>query len=110
MSKFLNISDLKTTELINGFHGKFVHAKNFTIAFWEIDKDSILPEHAHIHEQTTQVIEGSLELTIGAETKILVAGEIAVIPPNVIHSGKALTNCKVTDTFCPVREDYKFDS
>jgi quercetin dioxygenase-like cupin family protein len=110
MPKFLNISELKTTELIKGFHGKFVHAKNFTVAFWEIDKDSILPKHAHIHEQTTQVIEGNLELTIGTKTKILKAGEIAVIPPNVTHSGKALTNCKVTDTFCPVREDYKFDN
>jgi len=110
MNKFLKISDLKTTNLLKGFHGKFVHAENFTIAFWEIDKDSILPEHAHIHEQTTQVIEGNLELTIGTATKILKAGEMAIIPPNVTHSGKALTNCKVTDTFYPVREDYKFDN
>jgi quercetin dioxygenase-like cupin family protein len=109
MNKFINISDLKTTELLKGFNGKFLHTQNFTIAFWEIDKDSFLPEHKHIHEQTTQVIEGNLELTIGTETKILKPGEIAIIPPNIPHSGKALTNCKVTDTFCPVREDYKFN-
>jgi len=106
---FTSLSNLKATELLKGFNGKFVHTQNFTIAFWEIDKGSILPKHNHIHEQTTQVIEGNLELTIGTETKILKAGEIAVIPPNVAHSGKALTNCKVTDTFCPVREDYKFN-
>jgi len=106
---FTSISNLKSTELLKGFNGKFVHTQNFTIAFWEIDKNSILPKHAHIHEQTTQILEGKLELTIDGNTKILEAGDLAIIPPNVSHSGKALTNCKVTDIFCPVREDYKFN-
>ncbi|MFZ3274345.1 MAG: cupin domain-containing protein, partial [Lutibacter sp.] len=68
---------------------------------------SLLPEHAHIHEQTTQVIEGKLELVIDGVTTVLEPGMIANIPSNVIHSGKALTNCKVTDVFSPTREDYK---
>lgn len=106
---FKSVNDLKSTELLKGFNGKFVHTDSFTIAFWEIDKDSILPKHAHIHEQTTQVLEGKLELTIGETTKILKAGDLAIIPSNVTHSGKAITNCKVTDIFCPVREDYKFN-
>ena len=90
-----------------GFKGRMVHAENFTIAFWEIEKGSILPEHKHINEQTTQVIKGALELTINGKTQILEGGDIVVIPPNVIHKGKALTNCEITDTFCPTREDYR---
>jgi quercetin dioxygenase-like cupin family protein len=101
------IKELTKNELMPGFNGRFVHAKSFTIAYWEIDKDAILPKHSHIHEQTTQVTEGTLELTVEGKKHILVPGTILVIPSNSVHSGKAITNCKVTDTFCPVRTEYQ---
>ena len=104
---YKEIYKIEPKEIIKGFKGRFVHAENFTISFWEIDADSILPEHNHIHEQTTQVIEGELEMTIDGVTKVFKPGMIAIIPSNIVHSGKALTDCKVTDIFCPVREDYK---
>ena len=101
------IETIEQQELMPGFKGRFVHTNSSTIAFWEIKKGSLLPEHHHIHEQTTQIIEGQLELTINGETNILKPGTIAVIPSNSKHSGRALTDCKITDTFCPAREDYK---
>lgn len=101
------IDTIEQRELIPGFKARFVHTNSSTIAFWEIKKGSFLPEHHHIHEQTTQIIEGQLELTINGKTNILEPGTIALIPSNSKHSGKALTDCKITDTFCPVREDYK---
>ncbi|AMC10990.1 cupin [Lutibacter profundi] len=104
---FKYISKIKQKEIIEGFKGRFFHTDSFTIAFWEIEKGAILPEHSHIHEQTTQVIEGTLEMTVHGKTQVLESGMIINIPSNVKHSGKALTTCKLTDTFCPVREDYK---
>ena len=104
---FKEISKIEQKEVLKGFKGRFLHTNSFTIAFWEIEKGAILPVHEHIHEQTTQVIEGKLEMTINNETQILEPGMIVSIPSNVKHSGKALTSCKLTDTFCPVREDYK---
>lgn len=102
-----DISKIEQKEIIKGFNGRFFHTDNFTIAFWEIEEGSLLPVHSHIHEQTTQVIEGKLEMLIDGITTVLEPGMIANIPSNVIHSGKALTNCKVTDVFSPTREDYK---
>ena len=102
-----DISKIEQKEIIKGFNGRFFHTNNFTIAFWEIEEGAILPEHSHIHEQTTQVIEGKLEMLIDGVSSVLEAGMIANIPSNVIHSGKALTKCKVTDVFSPTREDYK---
>lgn len=78
-----------------------------TIAFWEIESGAELPLHNHVHEQMTKVEEGQFELTVGGETKVYTKGMVAMIPPNVAHSGKALTSCKLLDVFQPVREDYK---
>lgn len=102
-----DISNIEQKEIIKGFNVRFFHTNSFTIAFWEIEEGSILPEHSHIHEQSTQVIEGKLELLIDGISTVLEPGMIANIPSNVIHSGKALTKCKVTDVFSPTREDYK---
>lgn len=101
------IDTIEQKEIMPGFKGRLVHADGFTIAYWDIEAGSVLPEHKHIHEQTTQVIEGKLEFTLNGETQIMEPGMIAIIPSNALHSGKALTNCKITDVFCPVREDYK---
>ena len=92
--------------MLKGFKGRFVHTENFTIAFWEIEAGAELPEHAHIHEQTTHVTDGELQLTIAGETMVCKSGTIVGIPSNVKHKGVALTDCKVVDTFHPVREDY----
>lgn len=102
-----DISNIEPKEIIKGFKGRFFHTNSFTIAFWEIEEGAILPEHSHIHEQSTQVIEGKLEMLIDGITTVLEPGMIANIPSNVFHSGKALTKCKVTDVFSPTREDYK---
>ncbi|NBW36168.1 MAG: cupin domain-containing protein [Cytophagia bacterium] len=103
----IDISKIEPKEIIKGFKGKFIHTENTTLAFWEVEKGASIPLHAHIHEQTTQVVEGKFELTVDGETKIYENGLVAVIPSNVVHGGVALTNCKIFDVFSPVREDYK---
>lgn len=107
MEKFVSINSLAAAEKIPGFNGRFVHTEQMTISYWEIKKASVLPEHAHPHEQISQVMEGQFELTIDGITETMAPGKVAIIPSNVIHSGRALTDCKVMDIFCPVREDYR---
>jgi len=101
------LKNIPSKEIIKGYHGKFIHMKNFTYAFWEVEANAEIPMHSHIHEQMMQVIEGKFELTVNGVTKIYEPGMIVTIPPNVEHGGKAITNCKLTDIFCPVREEYK---
>jgi len=104
--KHFIISEVPQKELAKGIKGRYVHTEASTIGFIEIEKGAVLPSHSHFHEQTTQVIKGKLKMTIGEETKVLEQGAITIIPSNVLHSAIALTHCEVTDTFCPVREDY----
>ncbi len=78
-----------------------------TIGFVTIEKGAVLPAHSHPQEQATQMISGRLEMTIDGVTQVLEPGTITIIPSNAVHSAVALTDCVVTDTFYPVREDYK---
>ena len=103
---FKNLNDIKQKELIPGYKVSFIHSKNMTFAYWDIEKDSPLPEHSHPHEQVANLIEGKFELTVAGETKILEPGDVAIIPPDAKHSGKAITDCRIIDVFYPIREDY----
>jgi len=92
--------------VIPGFRAKFVHSANMTFALWDIDAGAALPEHSHPHEQVVHQLEGELELTIEGVTAVLRPGNVATIPSHAVHSGRALTACRVMDTFYPLREDY----
>lgn len=104
---FFKVSDLEARELIPGMSGRFVHSDAMTTAYWEIQAGAILPEHSHPHEQVCNVIEGLFELTIAGQSQRMSAGDIAVIPSDTLHAGKALSDCRIIDVFQPVREDYR---
>ena len=47
----MHISDIESKEIVKGYHGRFVHMKSFTFAYWEVEAGSEIPIHSHIHEQ-----------------------------------------------------------
>lgn len=103
----VNLDNLPALEIAPGISARVVTADTFTVAHVSIKKGSLLPEHAHYHEQVINVTEGELELTVEGTTHILKPGKVMVLPPNVPHSGKALTDVKVVDVFHPIREDFR---
>jgi quercetin dioxygenase-like cupin family protein len=104
---FLELSDIRQREPVPGYRVRFVHSDSMTVAFWEIEAGSSMPEHSHSHEQIVNLLEGEFELTVGDETRTLVPGVVAVVPPDVPHSGRAVARCRIVDVFHPVREDYR---
>jgi unsaturated pyranuronate lyase len=104
---FIDLNDLEEKEPVNGFKVRFVHSDNMTTAYWKIDEGAELPEHDHPHEQVTNVIEGEFELCVEGQIRTLTPGIVAVVPSNATHSGKAVSDCRIIDVFCPVREDYR---
>lgn len=103
---FSKFEDSPLQELMPGFRVRFIHTAKQTLALFEIDEGSVLPEHSHHNEQTSQVLEGAFELTVNGEAKICRPGDVVIIPSDVRHSGRAITDCRILDIFIPVREDY----
>ena len=99
-----HLRDIPVKEPMPGFFGKMVHGDSSSLAIWEIRKDATLPEHKHIHEQITYILEGELEMTIGGVKYLFTAGCVHVIPSMVPHSALARTDCKVIDSFAPARD------
>ena len=89
---FLDLVEVEEREMAPGFRARMVHSDNMTIAFWQIDVGAALPAHSHPHEQVFTLLEGEFELTVGDEKRVNKPGAVVVIPSNVPHAGRALTN------------------
>ena len=72
----------------------------------EFQKGGIGPIHDHYHSQTSYVISGSFDVTIGDQTKNLKAGDVFYIPPHVPHGAVCLEKGILLDFFSPMREDF----
>lgn len=106
--KVYELDTVEERELAPGFFARLVHSEKMTLAYWRIVEGAGLPAHSHPHEQVVNLLEGTFELTVDGRTRVLAPGnDVVVIPPNALHSGRALTPCRILDVFCPVREDYR---
>src|SRR6476620_1531127 len=101
------IKDVKPKKVVDGVTGHYVHGDLHTLGYVVIKKGSIVPEHRHPQEQITFIMDGQFDMKIGGEPYSLTAGTYHIIHSNVPHSGVAITDCIIIDTFSPVREDYK---
>lgn len=104
---FIDFNSIPHSRIWDGIHGALHHSDTVTFGHIIVEDGAILPEHHHVNEQWTHVLEGELEFTMEGETKVLTAGVTAYVPPNVPHKAKALTRVKLIDCFLPVREDFK---
>jgi quercetin dioxygenase-like cupin family protein len=75
-----------------------------TFAHYEFVMGSSIHEHFHPQEEEWQVIEGELEVTVDGVTQVAGPGVAAIVPPNVRHALKAMTDGKAIVVDYPLRE------
>lgn len=88
------------------FTRQVIHGKTMTIARIQLRKGCSVPEHQHHNEQISMVEQGALRFVLAGVEKIVRAGEVLQIPPNVPHSAEAIEDCVAVDLFSPPREDW----
>lgn len=101
-----NLDDVPVNSPFPGWQGKFIRSASMTFVYWDVPAGTVLPEHSHPHEQVAHMLEGQFEIVVDGITQILRPGSVSTIPSHAMHSGRALTDCRILDVFCPVREDY----
>lgn len=72
-------------------------------------KGDSVPPHAHENEQFTHVVTGCLAFVLGErgeEAVTVRAGEVIVIPSNLLHAVEALEDTLEYDIFTPPRQDW----
>lgn len=81
---------------------------NLMVARVRLEPASVIPAHDHPHEQMSVVLEGSLEMTLGGESREMGPGDVVAIPGNAQH-GVVVgpSGATVIDVFTPPREDYR---
>jgi quercetin dioxygenase-like cupin family protein len=62
--------------------------------------------HRHFHSQSSVVASGKFEVTVGSESKIVVAGDGFYVAPNVTHGVLCLEEGILIDGFSPARLDF----
>ncbi|MEQ1604900.1 MAG: cupin domain-containing protein [Pyrinomonadaceae bacterium] len=87
---------------------RLITAEKMMLAHVYLKKGCIVPQHSHENEQLTYILEGALKFWIGEEMReqIVRAGEVLVIPGNVLHKAEALEDTLDVDIFSPPRQDW----
>ena len=94
-------------DLLPGVSIRTTAGQNMLLSLVTFEPGSLVPDHAHPHEQMGIMLNGQLEFTIGGEVRILGPGDLWRIPGGVRHSVKAIAGPAVAlDVFHPIREDY----
>ena len=103
---FVDTSSLDVVERLPGWYGRYFHSPSMTFAHYDFTRGSSIHEHHHPQEEVWQVIEGELEMTIDDEVQVARAGWVGIVPSNVRHSVKALTDGRAIIVDYPLRPDF----
>jgi|HubBroStandDraft_6_1064221.scaffolds.fasta_scaffold380599_1 quercetin dioxygenase-like cupin family protein len=102
---FIDTNKLQTGERLPGWVDRTFSSQNMTFAHFTIEAGSQIPEHCHSNEEVWTVIEGELEVSVGADVIVAGPGCVAIVPPFNAHSVRAVTSSKAIVADCPVRID-----
>ena len=103
---FIDTDQLKIIERLPGWHGRYFHSPNMTFAHYDFERGASIHEHIHSQEEVWQVIEGEVEMTIDGVAQIVRPGMVGIVPGDVRHQVKALTDGRAIIVDYPLRLDF----
>ncbi|MEO8405157.1 MAG: cupin domain-containing protein [Chitinophagaceae bacterium] len=104
MNYFIELGKIPLKEITPGIKAEILQTQNLTIGYSFLKMGSVIPRHHHPEEAIDIMIEGELEMSVGDKTEIIRPGMMILVPSDIPHEAKALTDCRVVSVFYPRRE------
>jgi quercetin dioxygenase-like cupin family protein len=102
----VDTATLKVIERLPGWRGRYFHSAAMTFAHYEFDRDARIHEHFHPEEEVYEVIEGELEIIVDGSAHVARPGLVVIVPANVRHVVRALTDGRVIVIDHPARPNF----
>src|SRR5437016_7883369 len=106
MLKHIRWNDVEQEKLNPLLDRQMITGENLMLARVLLKKGCVVPEHSHVNEQLTYIVEGALKFWIDGKEIIVRAGEVLCIPPNMPHKAEAVEDTVDLDVFYPPRQDW----
>ncbi len=106
MLKYIKWKDVEVEPLNPQLGRQMVTGENLMISRVLLKKGCVVPEHSHVNEQLTYILEGALKFWIDGKVIVVHAGEVLCIPPHMPHKAQAVEDTVDLDVFYPPRQDW----
>jgi len=83
-----------------------LHTEELMMVEFAFEAGGVGALHSHPHVQASYVVEGSFEVTIDGEVKVLTSGDAYIVRSGLVHGVKALERGRLVDSFTPHRADF----
>jgi len=107
INAFVEDSSISWNDLGDGVKRKVMtYNRNLMLVKVAFIKGAIGTLHQHYHTQISFVASGSFEVEVDGKKKILKAGDVFHVEPDLIHGVVCLEAGVLIDVFNPMREDF----
>jgi quercetin dioxygenase-like cupin family protein len=106
MLKHIRWNDVEVEHLSPLIDRQMITGQELMIAKLVLKKGMVVPEHSHLNEQLTYVVDGALKFWIDGKEIVVSTGEVLCIPPHMPHKAEALVDTIDVDVFYPPRQDW----
>lgn len=87
----VDTKQLPAGEPCPGWHDRYFRSDLMSFTYCEVHEGAWVHEHVHPEEEVWHVVEGTLRFTLDGEEHVLGPGAAVVVPSNVPHSVRAVT-------------------
>jgi quercetin dioxygenase-like cupin family protein len=106
MLKHTKWNDVELEQLNPLIDRQMVTGESLMLARVMLRKGAVVPEHSHVNEQVTYILDGALKFWIDNREIVVRSGEVLCIPPHMPHKAEALEDTVDLDVFYPPRQDW----
>ncbi len=104
--KFIHFNDMEEEKISDKISRRYVTGGDLSMAVFLMKKSAHIPKHKYPAEQIRYILKGSIKFKTKDATYIVEAGDVLIVPPDVLHEYWALEDTIDLQIYSPPREDW----